>query len=47
MVSLKAEKAEMDMPAREDCWVSLAHMQFPVSIETKQRKIAKGSLENK
>lgn len=46
VISLKAEKSKMDTPAREDYWVSLACVQFPVSIETKQRKFAKGSLEN-
>lgn len=46
-LSLKAEKSEMYMPAKEDYWVSLAHVQFSVSIETKQRKFAKVSLENK
>lgn len=46
-LSLKAEKSEMDMPAKEDYWVSLAHVQLPVSIETKQRKFAKVSRENK
>lgn len=47
MTSLKAEGSEMDTPAREDYGVPLAHVQFPVSIETKQRKFAKGSLGKK
>ena len=46
-LSLKVEKSEMYMPAKEDYWVSLTHVQFSVSMETKQRKFAKLSLENK
>lgn len=46
MTSLK-EKSEMDTSARKDCRLSLAHVQSPVSIETKQRKFAKGNIEKK
>lgn len=41
------EKSEMVTSARKDYWAYLAHMQPPVSIETKQRKFVKGSLENR
>lgn len=41
------EKCEMVTSARKDYWVYLALMQSPVSIETKQRKFVKESLENR
>lgn len=43
----RLEKCEMVTSARKDYRVYLAHMQSPVSIETRQRKFVKESLENR